>query len=263
LGSSQPPSVNDRFRLLLGLAHLGRFAEASEHAAEAIRLAEPTRHAYTIGQAYHAAGTLHLLKGDWAKARSLIERQVAVFRTGHIVGELPIALAYSARALAYLGDASEALSRLRESEQLLEGQSARGAVGNGFVDVSLGRVCLLLGRLDEAQRLADRAVESATGRIDFVPYALHLLGDIATHPDRVDAERAEAHYGEALALAETSGMRPLVAHCHLGLGTVCVRTGKGEQARDHLTIASTMYREMDMRFWLDRAEAELRDQATR
>jgi predicted ATPase len=61
LGSSQLPSVNDRFRLLLGLAHLGRFAEASEHAAEAIRLAEPTRHEYTIGQAYHAAGTLHLL----------------------------------------------------------------------------------------------------------------------------------------------------------------------------------------------------------
>ena len=65
-GSSQPPSVNDRFRLCVALAHLGRFAEASEHAAEAIRLAEPTHHAYTVGLAYHAAGTLNLVKGDWA-----------------------------------------------------------------------------------------------------------------------------------------------------------------------------------------------------
>ena len=128
-GGSQPPSVNDRFRLLGSLAHLGRFAEAAVHEAEVIRLAGPTRHAYTVGLAYHAAGTLHLVKGDWATAHALIERQIAVLRTGNIVGELPTALAYSARALAYLGDATEALNRLRECEQLLEGQSARGRVG--------------------------------------------------------------------------------------------------------------------------------------
>jgi hypothetical protein len=53
------------------------------------------------------------------------------------------------------------------------------------------------------------------------------------------------------------GKRPLVAHCHLGLGTLSRRTGKREQARQHLTTATTMYREMDMRFWLEQAEAEL------
>jgi hypothetical protein len=31
-----------------------------------------------------------------------------------------------------------------------------------------------------------------------------------------------------------------------------------QQAREHLTAAMTMYREMDMRFWLTQAEAELR-----
>ena len=48
-------------------------------------------------------------------------------------------------------------------------------------------------------------------------------------------------------------MRPLVAHCHLGLGKLYRRTGKREQAREHLTTATTMYREMDMRFWLEQA----------
>ena len=49
-------------------------------------------------------------------------------------------------------------------------------------------------------------------------------------------------------------MRPLVAHCHLGLGKLYRRTGKREQAQEHLATATTMYREMDMRFWLEQAD---------
>jgi hypothetical protein len=60
----------------------------------------------------------------------------------------------------------------------------------------------------------------------------------------------------AVTLAEPCSMRPLVAHCHLGLGKLYRRTGKPEQAHEHLTTATTMYREMDMRFWLEKAEAE-------
>jgi len=52
---------------------------------------------------------------------------------------------------------------------------------------------------------------------------------------------------------------PLVAHCHAGLGRLYQRTTKREQAREHLTTATTMYREMDMRFWLERAEPETSD----
>jgi hypothetical protein len=50
---------------------------------------------------------------------------------------------------------------------------------------------------------------------------------------------------------------PLVAHCHLGLGKLYRRTGKREQAQEHLSTAATMYHEMDMRFWLEKAKAEL------
>ena len=52
-------------------------------------------------------------------------------------------------------------------------------------------------------------------------------------------------------------MRPLVADCHLGLGQLYRRTGKHEQAQEHFAAATTMYREMDMRFWLEQAEAEI------
>jgi hypothetical protein len=60
-----------------------------------------------------------------------------------------------------------------------------------------------------------------------------------------------------MTLASELEMRPLVAHCHLGLGRLYGRTGKREEAREHLTAATAMYGEMDMRFWLEQAQAEL------
>jgi tetratricopeptide (TPR) repeat protein len=153
-----------------------------------------------------------------------------------------------ARVLAQLGETTEALNRLRESEQLLRQAAATGFVGHrSWLYSSLGRACLLLGRLDEARGLADLAVESSPGHHGFAAHAQHLLGDIATDQDRFDAETGEAQYRQALALAKPRGMRPLVAHCHLGLGKLYRRTGKRQEAREQLTTATTMYREMDMR----------------
>jgi hypothetical protein len=60
-------------------------------------------------------------------------------------------------------------------------------------------------------------------------------------------------------MATQLGMRPLVAHCHLGLGKLYRRTGKREQAQEHLTTATTMYREMDMTYWLEQAEMQMND----
>ena len=53
--------------------------------------------------------------------------------------------------------------------------------------------------------------------------------------------------------ADTAGS----AEDAFGLGKLSRRTGRREQAQEHLTTATTMYREMDMRFWLEQAEAEL------
>lgn len=40
---------------------------------------------------------------------------------------------------------------------------------------------------------------------------------------------------------------------HLGLGTLHRRTSLREQAHEHLATATTMYRVMDMQFWLQKA----------
>ena len=257
-GSAVSISIYDRYWLVMSLAELGRFAEATRYESEALLLAEPTQQLLSVGRAHFAAGRLHLLKGDWAPARLLFERAITAYRTGNIGLSLPHAVVASASVLAQVGEASGALIRLREGEELLERQAARGAVDQHGGDYhALGRTALLLGRHDEARSLGDRAVKYSPSHPGFAAHAVHLLGDIATHPDRFDAERGEAHYRHALTLAEPRGMRPLVAHCHLGLAKLSRRTGKREQARDHLTTAATMYREMDMPFWLEQADAAL------
>jgi hypothetical protein len=82
-------------------------------------------------------------------------------------------------------------------------------------------------------------------------WAHRLLAETASHRDCPDVAAAEAHYATSTALALELGMRPLVAHCHLGLGKLYRCTDKREQAGEHLTTATTMYREMDMQFWLE------------
>jgi len=119
----------------------------------------------------------------------------------------------------------------------------------------LGRAYFLLGRLDEARTLAVRGLRSASNQLGVAAHLQQLLGDIATNPDGFDGEVGEAHYREALALAEPRGMRPLVAHCHLGLAKLYPRTDKREQGQEHLATAMTMYREMGMTYWLEKAEA--------
>jgi tetratricopeptide (TPR) repeat protein len=88
-------------------------------------------------------------------------------------------------------------------------------------------------------------------------FALYQLGVVQAHTAPPDVAQAEAHYQQALALAEELSMRPLVAHCHHGLGRLYGQIGRREQARAALTTAIELYRAMDMTFWLPQAEAVL------
>src|SRR5262249_9850182 len=99
--------------------------------------------------------------------------------------------------------------------------------------LSLGEAYVLAGHLEEARALAERTLVLVRERQERgnEAYALRLLGEIAAHPNPPEGEQAGAHYRQALALAEELGMRPLLAHCHFGLGTLYGRMGRIEHAR--------------------------------
>jgi hypothetical protein len=58
-------------------------------------------------------------------------------------------------------------------------------------------------------------------------------------------------------LAEELGMRPLVAHCHLGLGKSYAKVGRRAEARAELSAVVELYRATEMTFWLPQAEVAL------
>jgi tetratricopeptide (TPR) repeat protein len=125
--------------------------------------------------------------------------------------------------------------------------------------LSLGEALALAGRLKEAHALAERALALAQEHQEpgHQAYALRLLGEITAQRTPPEAEQSEADHQHALVMANELGMRPLAAHCHLGLGMLYHQIGWHEEAQVALSIAVKLYRAMDMGFWIPQAERAL------
>jgi len=125
-------------------------------------------------------------------------------------------------------------------------------VWHALLVASLSEGYLLAGRLDDAIRFAKYALDLSHKHQErgHQAWTLRLLGEIHSHRDPPEVEASEAHYQQALTLADELGMRPLQAHCHRGLGTLYSHTGQSEQARAELSTAIDLYRDMEMTFWL-------------
>jgi tetratricopeptide (TPR) repeat protein len=119
---------------------------------------------------------------------------------------------------------------------------------------------LLAGELDEAAGLARRALRLARDQKERgnEVYARQLLAETCLL-EQPGSEESERNYRDALSLATELSMRPLAAHAHAGLWRVYRQRSDPAPARQHLAAAETMYRDMGMRFWLDRLESATAD----
>ncbi len=256
-GEAWLPSVFSRCWLVQLLGECGEFAEGIARGIEGLRIAEMVDHPHSIIGACRALGLCYLRKGELDAAIRFLERGVELCREARV-------LTARAALASYLGYAHVLSGRPARGLQLLEQGTALDAStgeGSGYA--------YHLVHLSEAYRLAHRveeAVRSARQALDFArdhhqppqqAWALWGLAEIDSHREPAYIEEAEASYRQAMSLCDELGMRPLVAHCHLGVGKLHVRTGKRREAREHLVTATAMYREMDMRFWLEQAEAAL------
>ncbi|MGQ0670935.1 MAG: tetratricopeptide repeat protein, partial [Actinomycetota bacterium] len=204
-----------------------------------------------------AHGLVHLRRGDISRAIPALERGLEESRASGFQ-----ALAFHGVA-AFLGAAYTLAGRLEEAVPLLERVVTRTeSMGAWFAYliaiIPLTEAHMLAGRLDEASRLGQRALDVSIKHKErgHEAWALRLLGEIASRRDPPEGG-AESYYRQAMAIADELGMRPLSAHCRLGLGGIYLRDGNRPKADEHLTAAITLLREMDMRFWLERAEAAL------
>jgi tetratricopeptide (TPR) repeat protein len=247
--------IESRAWLARTLSMLGAFAEGRRHGEEALRLATLAGRGELPVMAHGFLGDLYLARGDLEHAIRLLNQGLALCRASGNRG------GFWRVIVAGLGYAAALQGRLAEGRALLEeaisAESRRGARHAPHRVAWLSEVCRLAGRGEEAGQHAREALRLARQQKESgnEALALHQLGVVQAHADPLDSAQAEAHYQQALALAEELGMRPLVAHCHLGLGRLYGQSGRGEQARAALTTALDLYRAMDMTFWLPQAEA--------
>jgi class 3 adenylate cyclase/tetratricopeptide (TPR) repeat protein len=248
------PSVTSRNILARCLAELGAFTEGLAHAEEGLRIAEAVDHPNSLVQACHHIGYVYLYKGEFHQAIPWLERGLEVCR----VWDIPLLFYVVSSTLGY---AYVLAGRVSDALPLLEQSVSTEAIGNmrGTVPIWLSEAYLRLGRRDEALAVAMPGLEfcRAHGLQGEQAYALRLLGEIHAHRQPPEAELSEAHYQQALTLANELGMRPLQAHCRLDLGMLYAKSGRRAKASAELSAAIALYRAMAMTFWLPQAEAAL------
>jgi class 3 adenylate cyclase/tetratricopeptide (TPR) repeat protein len=249
-GEPGPPAQFARAFLGWGLADLGRFDEAIASGEESLRMAQAIDQPFTLMHGYFGAGIPHLARGDVDRAIPPLERGLTLCRAtetrlwlGEIAADLGLAYTLAGRI-------DDALPVLEFALQEAATTGLRFTYARQHAQV--GEAYLLAGRPDEAARLAGIALTTARAQKQRgqEALALRLCAGIAAsaHEDA----RAEADYRQALALASEIGLRPLVAHCHRGLGALGRGATRPEGA-EHLRTAAAMYGDMKMRYWLTRA----------
>jgi tetratricopeptide (TPR) repeat protein len=251
------PSVFSRAWLLYCLVEVGAFAESAAIGEEGRRIAEAVDNPFSLVAAYYGIGLLFLRRGDLRNAIAILERGLGICQAWDVLLLFPWVAAALGTAYAFSGRVTEAIPSLERAVE--QAATMRIIPWQALWIAELGEAYLLAGRPDEAMTQAQHALKLSRVHQEqgHQAYALRLLGEIAARREPPAGKQAEAHYHQARALAEELGMRPLLAHCHRGLGTLHAKAGRQEQARTELSTAIDLYRAMDMTFWLPEAEAAL------
>ena len=256
-GTTVVLSVILRSHLVQSLAMTGSFAQGISYGEEGVQIAKEIDHSVSLIHVNCSLGVLFLLKGDFEKAISVLERALKICESANTPVYGPFVAARLGSAYAHFGRISEGLLHL---EQGVENSAAVGRVG--FLSLNmvwLGEGYLLSGRIEDANTIAQRAVKVSKEHKErgHGVLALKLLGDIALKNNPPDIQKAENYYREALMVSQEIGMRPVEGHAHAGLGNVYIATGRAEQARSELSAAIDLYHAMQMTHWLPPAQAAL------
>jgi hypothetical protein len=177
-------------------------------------------------------GYVLLRRGTVDEAVLVREPAVKTCREKNFAGQLIPALTILGHAYALGGHPTEGIPLIKEAVTRHEKLGATAQEALGF-----------------AAHHGEHWVEGWTKTI---------LAEVASR--RSDVLRSAQLVAEARQIATELGMRPLAAHCHASLAKLYRGTGKRAESDEHFEIATTMYREMGMTDWLEKAEAEMKEQ---
>jgi tetratricopeptide (TPR) repeat protein len=252
-------SVSATSRAWLSYCHAecGAFTDGLAMAEEGLRIAETVQDPFSQIEACYGVSVVYRRQGDMPRAIPMLERAVGLCQEWHIPLFVPRYTAALGLTYALAGRVAAGLALV---EQGMQQAVTRGRPrGLTLVGIWLSEAYLLAGRLEEARQRAAQALDLACQhqQRSIQAWALWLLGESTARQAYPEVASATGYYRQALTLAEALGMRPLQAHCHLGLGTLYAQAGQVDSACGALSTAMAMYQAMDMTFWQPRTEAAL------
>ena len=202
------PAVTCRERLVRCVAETGEFEEGIARGEEGLRMAEALNQPLSLTQMCMGLGHLYLRKGDLGRALPVLERGMAEGRRWQIWLLLSTLISAVGHAYVLLGRVDEGMPLLEEGVKISDDRGAM--LGHPLRILWLAEGYLVQGRADVALSHAMRALELSRAHKEraLQAWALHVLGEVASAADSPDVAAAEDRYQQAIALADTLGMRP-------------------------------------------------------
>jgi len=261
-GRFAPPFLMSLFArawLALSLAETGGFEEGMAIAEEGIRHARDSNQPFNLIGASYGLGFLQLRRGNLPVAVEMLTTCFELCRAKNNDLFLPLSGSALGNAHVRCGNRDVGLSLLDDVRRRVAARHVNWL--HALALTQLGEGYFLVGRIADAEQIVDQALDASRRHKErgSEAWALHLVGAIASRGASPRIERARTYYEQALALATELGMRPLVSHCHAGLGALYQRAGRPREADEHFATTTTMYREMGMTYWLEKATVEMRD----
>jgi class 3 adenylate cyclase/tetratricopeptide (TPR) repeat protein len=243
-------------------AEVGEFNQALMHAERGAKFAQALDNLYLRSLADAWLGSVYLIMGNHDRALHIAQRWLR----DYAVADFPTAHGTMAAALGEVFNLSdridEALALFEQAWQFAESRNifAYGPRVLGLLGDAYGRA----GRADEAKTAGMHGLNLAREYKQRGTEArtLYLLGNIHGYGAGANATLArEGFYQQALALAHELGMRPLEAQCHFALGELAGMAGEQREAQEQFGRAASMFREMGMQSWLEKAESARKELA--
>jgi tetratricopeptide (TPR) repeat protein len=234
-------AVHARTWLAWVLSHLGQFDRAVALAEEAFAVAEASNDVHNLVAACWGRGVAEL-------GRGAVERALPILRQAYDAAQSAEMTLWARPTAALLGRAYALAGNIADGRRLLESAIKGGEnnVGVAAWHTYLAESCVLGGDLDAAEAVIAPALALAEKRRErgFLGHALRVAGDIAWRRGRFALSRER--YEEAITLGSEREMRPLLAHCELGLAEVCRGLHDAIGADKHRAAARLLFEDMGL-----------------
>lgn len=241
------PAVIARSWLVWSMAERGDFEAGLAHGAEALQIAEEVGHPFNIAHVYYDLGYLHEIRGETDQGILVLKKAVDLVETWSLTYLSPFIKGFYGHVLALGGHHDEGKRQLEEAFELYA--SMRLGLFRSLVGLQRGEAYFLAGAADEALTMIKRnlALARKRGERGHEAYGLRILGDIiATSKEGNALEAAKTSYESAINLAQSLGLRPLLANCELRLGRLLEQAGRRKAARHHIEAAETLAKDLHM-----------------